>query len=291
MDADIQKIAAGEKLPQFDLPVDIIVYDNVHADLLKCYASFPCKIEACIFCYVVSGNVTVTINLWDYEIRAHDFVVIMPGSFLQIKAVSNDLQVAFEGFSSAFLKHMNFWKMLSPIMLQVFQSPVFSLEPELADIFRDIFSVMTRINDYSSAFQAGSIAQNAMALTIDILSNAIKSHRLRGDRRPTTREQEIVAQFLQIAFENYREEHRISFYAQEANLTLSHFCNVISKSIGMTPQEVIMNLIIMDAKTQLKRTSHTAARISASLNFSTPTSFNRYFRKYTGMTPQEYRKS
>ena len=54
---------------------------------------------------------------------------------------------------------------------------------------------------------------------------------------------------------------------------------------------LIMNLIIMDAKTQLKRTSHTAARISASLNFSTPTSFNRYFRKYTGMTPQEYRKS
>ena len=150
---------------------------------------------------------------------------------------------------------------------------------------------MTRVNDYSTAFQAGSIAQNAMALTIDILSNAIKSHRLRSDRRPTTREQEIVAQFLQIAFENYREEHRISFYAHEANLTLSHFCNVISKSIGMTPQEVIMNLIIMDAKTQLKRTSHTAARISASLNFSTPTSFNRYFRKYTGMTPQEYRKS
>ncbi len=36
------KIAEGENLPQFDLPVDYIVYDNIRADLLKFYASFPC---------------------------------------------------------------------------------------------------------------------------------------------------------------------------------------------------------------------------------------------------------
>ena len=27
------------------------------------------------------------------------------------------------------------------------------------------------------------------------------------------------------------------------------------------------------------------------IRFNTPTTFNRYFRKYTGMTPQEYRCS
>ena len=35
MDANIQKIAKGEKVPQFDLPVDLIVYDDINSDLLR----------------------------------------------------------------------------------------------------------------------------------------------------------------------------------------------------------------------------------------------------------------
>ncbi len=292
MDANIQKIAKGEKVPQFDLPVDLIVYDDINSDLLRYYASFPCKIEAAIFCYVDKGHVKATINLWEYEIKEHDFVIIMPGSFLLIEDVSSDVHVSFEGFSSEFLKRINPWQTLSPILFQVFERPVFSLSTEMADIFKDIFSVMTRINSLSPVFQAGNVAEDALALTVDILYNAIKTEGL-GDMgpKPSTRDQEIVSQFLRSAFERYRSEHRVSYYAHDAGLTLSHFCNVISKSIGMTPQAVIMNIIVMDAKTQLKRTNASAAKISQSLGFSTPTSFNRYFRKYTGMTPQEYRNS
>ena len=59
----------------------------------------------------------------------------------------------------------------------------------------------------------------------------------------------------------------------------------------MTPQEIIMNMIIMDAKTQLKGTPTPVSKIALSLGFPTPTTFTRYFRTYTGMTPQEYRNS
>ena len=59
----------------------------------------------------------------------------------------------------------------------------------------------------------------------------------------------------------------------------------------MTPQEIIMNMIIKDAKTQLKATKMPIADIATSLGFPTPTTFTRYFRTYTGITPQEYRNS
>ena len=75
---------------------------------------------------------------------------------------------------------------------------------------------------------------------------------------------------MQLALENYRTEHKISFYAHEASLTLSHFCNVISKTTGMTAQHIIMNLIIMDAKNQLKSTDLPVKEIAQTLGF-TPT--------------------
>jgi AraC family transcriptional activator of pobA len=284
-------IANDAKLPQFDLPVDFIVYDDIEANLLSYYASFPCKIYACIFCYIVKGNISATINLWQYDIKESDFVVVLPGSFIQIKKVSPDTKISFYGYSSEFLKKMNFWKAVSPIMLDVFKKPIFSLDTELGDIYRDAFSLMTRASMLKKAFNSPVIAHCVMSLIIESIHNAIKENMIELDEKHSSREQAIVAEFLQLAFENYREEHKISFYAREINLTLSHFCNVISKTTGMTPQEIIMNLIIMDAKTQLKGTDVTVTRIAVSLGFPTPTTFNRYFRTYTGMTPQEYRNS
>ena len=284
-------IAEGTKLPQFDMPIDFIVYDDIRAELLKFYTSFPCKIYACVFAYVERGSLKATVNLWDYEVKANDFVMITPGSFIQIKEVSDDTKICFEGFSSSFLKRINFWKTIQPLMLEVFKRPIFSLGPELGSIYRDFLSLMTRASVFSDTFQGDSIARSSMTFIIDSIHNALSSGRVESSGRHTNREQAIVAEFLQLAFENYRDEHKITFYAHEANLTLSHFCNVISKSTGLTPQEIIMNMIIMDAKTQLKGTDSTVARIAQSLGFSTPTTFNRYFKTYTGITPQEYRNS
>ena len=133
--------------------------------------------------------------------------------------------------------------------------------------------------------------KGVMNLFIDSLIEARKKNLVEQSSAPNTRDQELLAEFLQLAFENYRYEHKISFYAREVNLTLSHFCNVISKATGMTPQEIIMHMIIMDAKAQLKGTDSTVTKIASTLGFTTPTTFNRYFRTYMGMTPQEYRNS
>lgn len=283
-------ITEGQKLPQFDLPVDYIAFDDVRADLLKFYAAFPCKIYACIVCYVERGSISARINLWDFEIKQQDLVFITPGSFIQIKDVSDDVKISFQGYSSAFLQKMNFWKLLEPTIFNLFRAPVFSLSQDIGEVVRLEFTTFTR------AFSSGLLSVKAsINATISLVLEVIEKSRQDNSHSPTqlhtSREEQIVTEFLQLAFENYREEHKISFYAHEANLSLSHFCNVVSRTIEITPQEVIMNLIIMDAKTQLKGTRLTVARIASSLGFNTPTTFNRYFRTYTGMTPQEYRNN
>ena len=284
-------IEKGKKLPQFDMPIDFIVYDDIRADLLKFYALYPCKIEACVICFVERGSVTATINLWDYEVKRGDCVVLIPGSFIQIKEVSDDLKVSFEGYSSSFLKRINFWKMISPFMLRVIKNPIFHLNNELSEIFSRLISIFTQASVMPEIFLVPNNANNVLNFTLDTLNNAISANVISNEFNHSSREQTIVSEFMQLAIENYRDEHKISFYAQEANLTLSHFCNVVRRTTGLTPQEIIMNLIIMDAKTQLKGTDTPVSQIATSLGFPTPTTFNRYFRNYTGMTPQAYRNS
>lgn len=278
-----------DKLPQFDLPVDFIVYGNITTDLLNFYASYPCKIQACIFAFVSSGSIKTRINLWDYTIRENDFVAIFPGSFIQIEETSSDTKISFAGFSSSFLKTVNFYKYITSLMFPIFKNPVFSLKPELASIFGDMMALLTKAGNITDPLLSPGLTQSIFKLYIEMLLQIIKNTQHDNKTLPTSRERTILSEFLQLAFDNYRDEHKISFYASEANLSLSHFCNVISRTAGMTPQEIIMSLIIMDAKTQLKGTSNSVSSIATSLGFPTPTTFTRYFKTYTGMTPQEYR--
>ena len=284
-------IKSNNNMPLFDLPVDFIVYDDITSDLLKYYESFPCKLEACIFAYVIEGTAEASINLWEYTVQKNDFVVIVPGTFLQIKNVSSDIKVAFAGFSSSFLKNVNLWKNLAPIIMQIFSRRIFKLSDEFGKLIFNTFSLITQAEHLSVSILSTQVAQHLLGLIIDTLVQALEGNLATCSKSANTREQQILSEFLQLAFENYHKEHKISFYAHEVNLTLSHFCNVINKATGMTPQEIIMNMIIKDAKTQLKATKLPIANIATSLGFPTPTTFTRYFRTYTGTTPQEYRNS
>ncbi len=280
-----------KKLPQFDLPIDFIVYDNITSDLLNFYGSFPCKIEACIFAYIQEGEIKARINLWDHTITKNDMVIVIPGSFIQIHSSTPNTKIAFVGFSSNYLKNINFWKTISPLMLPLFKNPILSLDPELGSIYSEAMSLLTKASSIKKAIITPHIATGIMNIFIESLAEAY-NHANSGKAKPhTTRDHTILSEFLQLAFENYRDEHKISFYAREVNLTLSHFCNVISKTTNMTPQEIIMHMIVMDAKTQLKGTDLPVSKIASYLGFPTPTTFNRYFRTYTNMTPQEYRNS
>ena len=281
-----------QKMPLFDLPVDFIVYDNITASLLNYYGKFPCKIDACIFAYVVKGTARATINLWERELKANDFIIMIPGTFMQIHEVSDDIQVGFAGFSSSFLASVNFWKTMSPLTMSIFRNPVLTMKADIAKIYGDAISLLTRASYIEESILSPGLTKSLFSIFVEALTETLKTNLVKQDNSSiSSREQKVLAEFLQLAFENYREEHKISFYAHEANLTLSHFCNVISKTTGMTPQEIIMHLIIMDAKAQLKGTDANVSRIASTLGFSTPSTFNRYFRTYTGMTPQEYRFS
>ena len=50
-------------------------------------------------------------------------------------------------------------------------------------------------------------------------------------------------------------------------------------------------MVIMDAKAQLKSTNLPIKEISIGLGYSNVAFFDKYFRRYVGMSPLEYRNS
>lgn len=278
-----------EPFPKYDIPIDYVMDDNVSGAILELYKMFPCKIKAGIFAICLGGGAKVTLNLSEYIVKENDFITVIPGSFLQIHEIDPGTKLAFIGFSSNFINTINFWKNLTMNLAEVINNPILHLPKEIALFYKDSISLIMKAEEATIKIMNNKVMTHIMEIFYDTLSNIYKQSEFQiAEKGP--RELEVLREFIRLAFENYPQEHKATFYANEIGITLSHFCATIKKATGKTAQDIIRQLIIMDAKAQLKSSDIRINKIAKSLGF-TPTAFNRYFLEYVKMTPAEYRNS
>ncbi|MBS1582532.1 MAG: AraC family transcriptional regulator [Bacteroidetes bacterium] len=81
----------------------------------------------------------------------------------------------------------------------------------------------------------------------------------------------------------------VTHFAQQANLSVNYFGDLIKHYTGSSPQDHIHQHIIQLAKSRLRHSQRTVSEIAYSLGFEYPTYFTRFFRKETGITPTVFR--
>jgi AraC-like DNA-binding protein len=86
------------------------------------------------------------------------------------------------------------------------------------------------------------------------------------------------------------EDRDIAFYARMQGITSNHMNKSIKDVTGKTATQLRTEVIIMEAKRQLRQTAKSISEISWGLNFPDLAYFSAFFRKTTGYTPMEYRK-
>ena len=66
---------------------------------------------------------------------------------------------------------------------------------------------------------------------------------------------------------------------------------IVKQKTGRSVSDIIADMVIMDAKSQLKSTDLTIQEIAYSLNFPNVSFFGKYFKRYVGISPQKFRNS
>jgi AraC-like DNA-binding protein len=79
-------------------------------------------------------------------------------------------------------------------------------------------------------------------------------------------------------------------YAELLYITPNHLNALCRDLVGKTAGELIRERVLLEAKRLLTNLNITAAEIAYELNFQDNSYFSRFFRKYTGQTPEIFRK-
>lgn len=85
------------------------------------------------------------------------------------------------------------------------------------------------------------------------------------------------------------EVRQPSYYAEKLHIHPNYLNAVVKRITTRTASELIQQQLIASARSLLCQTLLSVKEIAFRLHFTEPTHFNSFFRKNTGMTPQQYR--
>lgn len=276
------------ELPKIDLPEDVLTGVLTDSVILNLYAHFPCWIKAEIVVLCKKGDIDASINLVDYHVSDNSFLVVLPGSIFQVNQIRGDVEIYFAGFSSDFLRSLNPVKSLLDITYTIKHNPVVPLKEEMVELIEDYFKLGIRTKEHFS-LENRELSRHLYYCLIYAISSLYSNRKVdTGNLSPAER---ISQDFGQLVLDHYTKEKNVAFYASKLGITAAYLSTIVKQTTGRTCMEIISNMVIMDAKAQLKSTNLPIYQIADSLNFNNVSFFGKYFKRYVGVSPQEYRNS
>ena len=79
--------------------------------------------------------------------------------------------------------------------------------------------------------------------------------------------------------------------ASQLNLSPRYLSDMLKQETGKTAIELIHIYLISEAKDRLKRDDQRVSEVAYDLGFGDLSYFSRLFKKETGMTPNQFKKS
>lgn len=117
--------------------------------------------------------------------------------------------------------------------------------------------------------------------------SSLLSHSFTNSISP--RQQEIYNALMQLISNKMTEQHDVSFYAGQLNITPRYLSQITMHITGKSPHQLIAEAIINEAIHLLNTTTKSIQEISFLLGFNDQAQFSKLFRKIKGIAPSKFR--
>ncbi len=170
---------------------------------------------------------------------------------------------------------------------EVLASPKIQLSKEA---YSDIESLILKLKiEYSNINDEHSkvILRNILQIIFT------KLFRLKSIGNPLFAYGKYLSLFLvyqKLVEKNCFKNRKVSFYAAKMDISSKTLNNVTQAVVNKSAKTFINDIFIFHAKKLIRNSSDPLIKISYKVGFDEPTNFFKYFRKHTGISPNEFRQ-
>ena len=259
------------------------------------YLQYPFRVDCYIAAYCVEGSVNCSVNLTDYHLTTGTLLLITPGNILRISQpdeLDRNLRVTLICVSASYISNIgiNPSKVLVEAV-EVLRDPCIHLSDDEAEMLHKYVNLALDITKTDSQFVKESIGGLVSSVFYQFAGFLANSKRREDMEKPvrTTRQRQMLEQFMKLAINDHAREHLVGYYADKMCVTPKYLSKIVKETSGRSVPDWLSELLILDAKNMLRHTDMTIKEISARLNFPSQSFFFRFFKNHTGQTPTQYR--
>jgi len=235
------------------------------------------------------GHARVMFDMQELAIEKNDLGVLMPGHFLRRISCSEDYT-----FACVFISAEMFSEMKAHAFSHDHAKFNYAPKCHLTDVqARRVMALIElleaiALHDHNDLQLRRQMLLSHLAVGYEF----INYYRREQDRQwSESRSATLYTQFCDLVVEHYKENRNVNFYAGLLDYDPRYFSKVFRQfSNGRSPLEWIQQYVVAQAKrimdTHPKQTIKETAFL---LGFPSTANFCRYFKRATGIYPQEYK--
>ena len=252
------------------------------------------------------GKAMLIVNYKDWEMYEGAVITVFPNDVVELKVKSEERRVKNSNaevddkasFEVEILKYNA--SLLREASLQLEQTVYSSLRedrcrqdsPVVTHIINSMFSLL-KVYFNQSEFTCISqlVLLQLKAFFVGFHEYLQRNPQFRPeDEVKSYRVRELFNRFMMLMERDYKQSRDVNYYANLIHITSKYLTNIVRQVTGHTPKTIIDQYVILQLKMQLQRTSQSIKEIAWEYHFTDVSFFCRYFKKHTGLTPQQVRE-
>jgi AraC family transcriptional activator of pobA len=253
-------------------------------------SEYPYRSDGYIIGICTRGTAEVEVNLQVYQARPDAMLLATPFHILRIYNSSDDFLCRFIVFSKPFLAENN----VNSHFLESFSYfkseslPVIYPDHPDAKMLLEVYVLIQQKLDRQEHPYRQEISRSILTtLLYEVEFIYEKQHVIIKGKQ--NRKQELNLLFQNLVFLHYKEHRNVQFYADALFVSSKHLTETIKEVTGRTSGQWIEDAVILEAKVLLRNHQISIAQVAENIHFPDQSSFGKYFKKHTGLSPSDYR--
>jgi AraC-like DNA-binding protein len=293
-----EDIAGIEKYTsRFSRLADDYIYWHLESGDIPIKAlDYPLRINGLTVILCVKGRIDLELNMRPFELLPGSLAIVNPETLIKCAPIDyTDIDAYALFVSTGFLSDVNIDLNAINVRTLVEQrTPIY----ELSEVERTMFERYLELFDLNAVADTDTIFSRSIARSLisaviyqmfQLSFNRINAKR--GDSESMGRRTTYVRDFMRLVHLNYTRQRSVSFYADKLFISPKYLSMLVKNQTGRSALDWINQFVIIEAKNLLRFSGKNVQQVAYALNFPNQSSFGKYFKHLTGMSPLQYQKN
>ncbi|MBR4406445.1 MAG: hypothetical protein IKT30_08735, partial [Bacteroidaceae bacterium] len=211
--------------------------------------------------FIEQGTGAISINNELHPMDADHMFFLHSRSEVMLIDATPDFKCVVIGVPAVLTQSASLQMDISFIFL-LMKKPCWALEGNMRKMAESFYTMFEYISNDLQSDAKTDLITSLFTFFMSVIYESTK-HTLPSEKPKTSMtKHSLISRFGKLLRVHIREDHRVSYYADQLFVTPKYLTQVVKSTIGITPKDIIDRMLALESLQLLKHTNHTIQQIS-----------------------------